>query len=73
MQKTKSLFASLTIQGAVLSLIATLLAAFGINLAPEAMPELNTILAGLGAVIAIVGRIRAKTLILPPADPPPIR
>jgi hypothetical protein len=61
--QTKSAFASLTIQASAVSALATILAAFGVNIAPDALPHLNAIVAGVASVVAIYGRIRAHTLI----------
>jgi len=61
--QTKSAFASLTIQASAVSALATVLAVFGVNIAPDAMPHLNAIVAGVASLVAIYGRIRAHTLI----------
>ncbi len=61
--KSKSASRSLTIQAAGVAVVASILPAFGIKVAPEALPALENIVGGVAAAIAIYGRIRAKTLI----------
>lgn len=61
--ETKGLFSSLTVNASVVALAASALNAFGINLAPDVIPNAQSIVAGVAAAIAIWGRIRAKTLI----------
>lgn len=61
--KTKPASRSLTIRAAVFAFIASILPLFGISIAPETLPALESIVAGVAAAVAIYGRIRAKTLI----------
>lgn len=60
---TKSASRSLTIQAAGVAVIASVLPAFGVKVAPDTLPALENIVTGVAAAIAIYGRIRAKTLI----------
>ncbi|MBC06341.1 hypothetical protein [Thalassospira sp.] len=62
--KTKNWWQSKTIIGAVVSLVSTLLASFGVAIAPEMQTEIVTVLISFGGVIgtclSIYGRISAK-------------
>lgn len=60
---TKPAFKSVTIVSAAISMLASTLAALGVSLAPDVVPNLNAIVAGVAAALAIYGRIRAKTVI----------
>lgn len=61
--ETKPALSSLTINASLVSVLLSILAAFGVDISPEAVPQLSAILAGVSAVVAIYGRLRAKTLI----------
>lgn len=67
-QDFKSPLSSLTIQGAFVAFLVSLLGVFGIELAPGVVPNLNEIITGIAAIVAIYGRYRARTLIVRP-DP----
>ena len=66
--ETKPAMASMTIWGALATLIVQVLGLLHIDIAPEAVMQ---IIAGIGAGVAIVGRIRATKRIAPidPASP----
>jgi hypothetical protein len=61
--KTKCVFESLTINASMIRSAAAILGAFGIHIAPQALPELEHIVEGILAAIAIYRRIRAKEFI----------
>lgn len=61
--KTKPATRSLTIRAAIFACIASIFPLFGIRIAPEILPALENIIAGIAAAVAIYGRIRARTLI----------
>jgi hypothetical protein len=64
---TKSMFASLTIQGIVIAAIPHLLKVFGVDLGADAAGLISNVadagFALVGSVMAIYGRIRATQLI----------
>jgi uncharacterized membrane protein (DUF441 family) len=61
--QSKKAARSLTIRAAGVAVVASILPAFGIKIAPETLPALENVVTGVAAAIAIFGRIRAKTLI----------
>lgn len=60
---TKSPVASLTIQASAVTLALSVLSIFGISINPTAVPDLQNIVTGIAAGVAIFGRVRAKELI----------
>ncbi len=64
MDEFKGLFASKTVWGALIALVAGLLSLFGYTIAPADQMELVTVVAGVGAmagaVLAIIGRAVAS-------------
>jgi uncharacterized membrane protein len=60
---TKPAFKSVTIVSALIAMAASALNAMGVNLAADVIPNLNAIVAGVAAAVAIYGRITAKTVI----------
>lgn len=63
MQGYKGAEQSLTIQAGSVGALFSILAAFGVHISPEILPQFEAIVTGLAAAIAIYGRVRAKTLI----------
>ena len=63
MTETKPASSSLTIRAAIVSLIASVLPVFGLQIAPDVLPNLEQIIAGIAAAIAVYGRLRARTII----------
>lgn len=61
--QSKGPMSSLTIVSSVVAVFVSVLSAFGVEIAPGVVPQLNEIMTGLAASVAIYGRIRAKTLI----------
>lgn len=61
--QTKPAFKSLTIASALVAFVSSMLPAFGLQLAPDAVPELENIVTGVACLVAIYGRVRANTLI----------
>lgn len=62
--QTKSMFESLTINASIATFIIAALAVFGIHLSPDAVPDLDRVLTGAAAALAIYGRLRANTFIV---------
>ena len=60
MDATKSPFSSLTIVSSAGSAIASGLALFGVDIGPDGASQVNTAIAGILALVAIYGRIRAS-------------
>lgn len=57
--ETKGALQSTTINASIVSLIASALSAFGVDVSPDVIPSLQAIVAGVAAAIAIWGRYRA--------------
>ncbi|KKC27450.1 hypothetical protein [Sphingomonas sp. SRS2] len=60
MNATKGPFASLTVWSSAGAAIVSGLSAFGIDLGPDGANQINAIVAGVLATVAIYGRIRAS-------------
>jgi hypothetical protein len=60
---TKPAFSSLTINASLVSVLVSALSLFGVEIAPDVLPQLTAIIVGISSVLAIYGRIRANTLI----------
>jgi uncharacterized membrane protein len=64
MNSSKSFFASSTVWGGLVALIAAVLGAFGYGFAEadqaQAAEWITTIAGGLGGIVAIIGRVRAS-------------
>ena len=63
LQGYKTAAQSLTIRAGVIGAFFSILGGFGIHIAPELAPQLEAIVTGVSALVAIYGRFRAKTLI----------
>jgi hypothetical protein len=60
---TKPVYNSLTVRASFLAILASGFQLFGVQLAPDVIPNLNAIITGVSAAVAIYGRARAKTII----------
>lgn len=60
---TKPAMKSVTVISGIIGVAVATLTAMGVNLAPDVLPNLNAIVSGIAAAMAIYGRITARTLI----------